>query len=70
MEVDTKLLDILFRTIPPGQLLDRLHGRKPMLDLALDRQMFRRSAPQKLDGYSLDEHDLIFDYLQVGASRF
>lgn len=70
MEVDTKLLDILFRKMSPSQLLDRLHGRKPMLDLELDRQMFRSSAPQELDGYSLDEHELIFNYLHVGASRF
>ena len=70
MEVDTKLLDILFRKMPPGQLLDRLRGRKPIADLELDRKMFRSSAPQELDGYSLDEHELIFNYLHVGASRF
>lgn len=70
MEVDTKLLDILFRKMSPSQLLDRLRGRKPTLDLELDRYMFRSSAPQELDGYSLDEHDLIFNYLHVGAARF
>lgn len=70
MEVDTKFLDILFRKMSPSQLLDRLHGRKPMRDPELDRKMFRSSAPQKLDGYSLDEHDLIFNYLHVEASRF
>ena len=70
MEVDTKFLDILFRKMSPSQILDRLRGKKPIADLGLDRKMFRSSAPQKLDGYSLDEHDLIFDYLQVGASRF
>ena len=32
--------------------------------------MFRSSAPQDLSGYSLDEHDLIFNYLHVGAAKF
>lgn len=70
MEVDTKLLDILFRKMSPSQLLDRLGSWKPTVDLKLDRFMFRRSAPQDLSGYSLDEHDLIFNYLHEGAASF
>lgn len=70
MEVDTKLLDILFRKMSPSQLLERLHGRKPTIDLELDQFMFRSSAPQGLKGYSLDEHDLIFNYLHERTAEF
>jgi hypothetical protein len=70
MEVDTKLLDILFRKMSANQLLDRLRGRQPMVDPELDRFMFRSSAPQELNGYSLDEHNLIFNYLNEGTARF
>lgn len=70
MEVVTKLLDILFRKMSPSQLLDRLCGGKPTVDLNLDRTMFQSSAPQELSGYSLDEHDLIFNYLHQEAAKF
>lgn len=70
MEVDTRLLDILFRKMSPSQLLDRLHGRKPTLDLELDRLMFRRSAVQELGGYSVDERELIFNHLHERSSGF
>lgn len=70
MEVETKLLDILFRKMSPTQLFERLYDRMPTVDPELDRFMFRSSAPQELNGYSLDEHNLIFNYLYERAAIF
>lgn len=69
MEVDTIVLDILFRKMSPGQILERLRGWGSVVNFEQDRQMFQQYAPMDLDGYSLDEHKLIFDRLHTEAAR-
>lgn len=70
MEVNTKVLDILFRRMSPGQILDRLRGPESVVNPNQDRWMFHQYAPMELEGYSLDEHTLIFDRLHMEAARF
>ena len=70
MEVEIQILDTLFRRISPGQVLQRLRTRGPLLNAAADRELFRKFAPTDLKGYSLDEHDLFYSRLQSEAVDF
>lgn len=70
MDIDTKVLDILFRKVSPSRVLERLRKSGSVVDLEADRNTFLQFAITGLDGYSLDEQNLIFSRLQSEAARF
>lgn len=66
MDTTGKLLDILFRRIPPERILDRLQNRRFNIGIkkAHDLEVFLRYAEPSLWGFSGDEQAQLFQHLR------
>lgn len=69
MEMETKILDTLFRRISPSRILYRVQSEQNPVDFSDDRQMFRQYCGTSLGEYSLDEQSLIFSRLESEATE-
>jgi len=74
MDTTEKILDLLFRRIPPERLLKRVcdQTRKPLSPLAEPdgRKTFLDFADVTLHGYSEDEQSLLYDQLEQTVRRY
>ncbi|MDE7011468.1 MAG: hypothetical protein K2O93_09645 [Oscillospiraceae bacterium] len=71
MDISEKILDLLFRRIPPERILRRLRLQLsgPALSGPAWRKTFLEFAESTLHGYSGDEHALFCDQLEQAVRR-
>ena len=70
MNVNTKVLDILFRRVPPNRILTILRHEEYMVDPAQSQKRFQEFAVSELGEYSLDEQTEIFRKLCSDSSLY
>lgn len=70
MKIDIKTLDILFRKVPPGEVLKQLQSQTGKSDRSRSKKWFARYASSVLAGYSEDEYELIYERLQKDAEEW
>lgn len=68
MELETKVLDTLFRRISPSRILSRVQSENIPVGCSEDYQLFRKYCGTSLGEYSLDEQSLIFSRLESEAA--
>lgn len=68
-DIDVKVLDILFRSVSPNHILDRLGQPGSVVDITADRKLFQSFCKSNLSEYSHDEQNLIFSRLQSEAAK-
>lgn len=68
-DIDAKVLDILFRSISPNHILERLRQPRSAVDTEADRKLFQSFCKSNLSEYSHDEQVLIFSRLQSEAAK-
>lgn len=69
MNVNIKVLDILFRRISPGRIWDRVRTLWSITNKKEEMELLQRFGAVGLQGYSLDEQKIIFQYIQSSAKR-
>lgn len=60
MDVNTKVLDVLFRRVSPNQILTMLHDKESLDGASRGAQLFQSFAVSELREYTLDELNEIF----------
>lgn len=68
MQVDTKVIDILFRKISPNRIFQRLQVAGSVVDISADNNLFQQFAAIHLEEYSHDEQKLILSRLRSEAA--
>ncbi len=69
MNVDIKVLDILFRRMSPGRIWDGIHALRSITNRKEEAELLHRFGAVGLQGYSLDEQKIIFQYIQSRAKK-